>query len=132
MPERAYMDTLLDDLCQELRALGGSTPTIETIFIGGGTPSLLSESALETLLIGVASLVSLSPHCEITLEANPGSIESAKFRGFRQLGVNRLSIGIQSFNDAHLQALGRIHSADEANRRWPSRSEPDSTISIWT
>lgn len=116
MPERAYVDTLLDDLRQELQALGGPTPTIETIFIGGGTPSLLSESALETLLIGVASQVSLSPHCEITLEANPGSIESAKFRGFRQLGVNRLSIGIQSFNDAHLQALGRIHSADEAKQ----------------
>lgn len=116
IPEQTYIQALLDDLCYELQALRGGKPTIETIFIGGGTPSLLSESALEALLSGVASQVTLSPDCEITMEANPGSIESAKFHGFRQLGINRLSIGIQSFNDAHLKALGRIHDAEEARR----------------
>lgn len=116
IPEQAYIETLLEDLRGELQALGKQKPIIETIFIGGGTPSLLSEKALNALFSGLASQVELSPCCEITLEANPGSIESAKFRGFRQLGINRLSIGIQSFNDAHLQALGRIHSADEARQ----------------
>jgi putative oxygen-independent coproporphyrinogen III oxidase len=116
IPEQAYIETLLEDLRGELQALGKQKPIIETIFIGGGTPSLLSEKALNALFTGLANQVELSPCCEITLEANPGSIESAKFQGFRQLGVNRLSIGIQSFNDAHLQALGRIHSADEARQ----------------
>lgn len=116
IPEQAYIETLLEDLRGELQALGKQKPIIETIFIGGGTPSLLSEKALNALFTGLANQVELSPCCEITLEANPGSIESAKFRGFRQLGINRLSIGIQSFNDAHLQALGRIHSADEARQ----------------
>lgn len=116
IPEEAYIETLLEDLHSDLQTLVKRKPTIETIFIGGGTPSLLSEKALAALLSGIASQVELSPYCEITLEANPGSIESRKFQAFRQLGINRLSIGIQSFNDAHLQAIGRIHSADEARQ----------------
>ncbi|RLA55884.1 MAG: YggW family oxidoreductase, partial [Gammaproteobacteria bacterium] len=88
--------------------------TIETLFIGGGTPSLFSTNAIRRLLQGIAALVPLSPTLEATMEANPGSAEADKFAGFRDAGINRLSLGIQSFDDAHLQSLGRIHNSDQA------------------
>jgi len=115
LPEQAYINALLTDLQHELELLGGVRP-LHSIFMGGGTPSLFSAAALARLLIGVKQLLPFDERCEITLEANPGTFESAKFQEFRALGINRLSIGIQSFNDSHLQQLGRVHSAAEAQR----------------
>ena len=112
-PEQQYISVLLKDLQQDLRLL--DTPvTFRSIFIGGGTPSLFSAGAFEDLLTGIAKLVTLPEDLEITLEANPGTFESNKFAAYRALGINRLSIGIQSFNPHHLQRLGRVHSAEEA------------------
>ena len=89
---------------------------VYTVFFGGGTPSLLSGASITEILRNVRMLLPLDIGAEITLEANPGTVEAARFAAYREAGVNRLSMGIQSFNDAHLQALGRIHSADEAKR----------------
>ncbi|WP_150046269.1 radical SAM family heme chaperone HemW [Methylomonas rhizoryzae] len=113
LPEERYIAALLDDLRVEIAALP-QPRRIESIFMGGGTPSLFSAAALERLLKGVKALVELADDCEITLEANPGTFESAKFSAYRELGINRLSIGIQSFDDAQLARLGRVHNAEEA------------------
>ncbi|WP_305909791.1 radical SAM family heme chaperone HemW [Methylomarinum sp. Ch1-1] len=115
LQESRYIDALLNDLRGELALLETPRP-IDSIFIGGGTPSLFSASSLEYLLNGVQKYATLSDHAEITLEANPGTFESSKFADFHNIGINRLSIGIQSFNDRHLQALGRVHNAAEALR----------------
>ena len=114
IPERAYVDALIADLQSALPLIWGRP--VVSVFFGGGTPSLLSPAAIDELLAAFRALAMLSPDAEITLEANPGAIEVARFAGFRAAGVNRLSLGIQSFNDAHLQALGRIHGAAEAKR----------------
>ena len=113
LPESRYIQTLLTDLETDL-ALLPKPGTITSIFMGGGTPSLFSADALNALLDGVKARVNLATDCEITLEANPGTFESAKFKAYRDLGINRLSIGIQSFNDTHLKQLGRVHNATEA------------------
>jgi len=110
--EKRYIQALIADLQTELPNIWGRR--VHTIFIGGGTPSLLSPAGLDELLSHVRALIPLEPHAEITLEANPGSVEATKFREFAQLGVNRVSLGIQSFNDRHLKSLGRIHNASEA------------------
>ena len=110
--EKRYIQALIADLQTELPNIWGRR--VHTIFIGGGTPSLLSPAGLDELLSHVRALIPLEPHAEITLEANPGSVEAAKFKEFAQLGVNRVSLGIQSFNDRHLKFLGRIHNASEA------------------
>jgi oxygen-independent coproporphyrinogen-3 oxidase len=110
--EKRYIQALIADLQTELPNIWGRR--VHTIFIGGGTPSLLSHAGLDELLSHVRALIPLEPHAEITLEANPGSVEAAKFKEFAQLGVNRVSLGIQSFNDRHLKSLGRIHNASEA------------------
>jgi oxygen-independent coproporphyrinogen-3 oxidase len=110
--EKRYIQALIADLQTELPNVWGRR--VHTIFIGGGTPSLLSHAGLDELLSHVRALIPLEPHAEITLEANPGSVEAAKFKEFAQLGVNRVSLGIQSFNDRHLKSLGRIHNASEA------------------
>lgn len=112
LPEDDYIEALMADLESELGDIQGRE--IETIFIGGGTPSLFSADALKRILSGVAERTPLAPGAEITMEANPGTFEQARFAGFREAGVNRLSIGIQSFSDTQLSALGRIHNADEA------------------
>jgi len=114
LPEDAYVAALLADLEAALPRIWGRP--VLTVFIGGGTPSLISVRALDALLAGVRARVPLAADAEITLEANPGTAEAAKFAGFRAAGVNRLSLGIQSFNDRHLAALGRIHDAGEARR----------------
>lgn len=114
LPEDAYVAALLADLEAALPRIWGRP--VLTVFIGGGTPSLISVRALDTLLAGVRARVPLAADAEITLEANPGTVEAEKFAGFRAAGVNRLSLGIQSFNDRHLAALGRIHDAGEARR----------------
>ncbi len=112
--ERRYVDALIADLDRALPGIWGRR--VYTIFFGGGTPSLLSAAAIDEILGAVRARVTLDSAAEITMEANPGTFEADKFRGFRDAGVNRLSIGIQSFNDSHLQALGRIHGSDDARR----------------
>ena len=112
--QQPYIDALLADLDSQ-QAWWRDRP-IESIFIGGGTPSLFEGRWLGTLLEGVSNRATLSRHVEITLESNPGSAESSRFAEYRAAGVNRLSIGVQSFDDRALQALGRIHSGNEARR----------------
>lgn len=112
IPETAYIDALLADLADELPRVWGRT--ISTVFIGGGTPSLLSASGLDRLMSGIRALTALSPLAEVTMEANPGTFEQERFRHYRESGINRLSIGIQSFDQTALQTLGRVHSATEA------------------
>ncbi len=112
IPQEAYVDALLRDLEGDLE-LARNRP-VETLFIGGGTPSLFSPGAISRLLAGIGSLLQLSPDLEATMEANPGSAEAGKFAGFRAAGINRLSLGIQSFDEACLQALGRVHNSDQA------------------
>ncbi|WP_315287117.1 radical SAM family heme chaperone HemW [Pseudomonas oleovorans] len=114
LPEEEYVDALLADLDADLQHVHGRPLT--SIFFGGGTPSLFSDRALGRLLEGVERRIAFAPDIEITLEANPGTFEQAKFKGYRSLGINRLSIGVQSFQEAKLKALGRIHNGDEAIR----------------
>lgn len=112
LPEAAYVDALLADLELELPRIWGRT--VHTVFFGGGTPSLFSADAIEKILTGAAALVKLAPNAEITLEANPGTVEHDRFEAYRAAGVNRISLGIQSFNDRHLQRLGRVHDGRQA------------------
>lgn len=114
IPEKEYVAALVRDLEMALPLIWGRK--VYTVFFGGGTPSLLSGESIAEILRQVRMLLPLDMNAEITLEANPGTVEAGKFALFRDAGVNRLSLGIQSFNDAHLKALGRIHSADEAKR----------------
>jgi len=114
LPEAAYIDALRQDLELALPLIWGRK--VHSIFIGGGTPSLMSAGALDTLMAHVRALLPLEADAEITLEANPGTFEAEKFGAFRASGINRLSIGIQSFNEDHLRALGRIHDGAQARR----------------
>lgn len=112
LPEKAYIAALIADLEAALPQVWGRK--IVSVFFGGGTPSLLSGEGLDMLLTALRTRLPILPEAEITLEANPGTAESGKFAAFRAAGVNRLSLGIQSFNTEHLKALGRIHDGDEA------------------
>ncbi|MCS0589514.1 radical SAM family heme chaperone HemW [Massilia norwichensis] len=114
VPEQAYLDALRLDLEQSLPLIWGRK--IQTVFIGGGTPSLMSAAGLDRLLSDLRTLLPLEINAEITMEANPGTFEAEKFKAYRASGINRLSIGIQSFNGRHLQALGRIHDENEARK----------------
>jgi oxygen-independent coproporphyrinogen-3 oxidase len=114
LPERQYVDKLIGDLEAMLPSVWGRRLT--SVFIGGGTPSLFSPESIDGLLAAVRARLPLEPGAEITLEANPGTVEAGRFRGFRAAGVNRISLGVQSFDDAMLAALGRIHSVAEARR----------------
>jgi putative oxygen-independent coproporphyrinogen III oxidase len=113
MPESTYIDALLNDLAFDLERYAITRP-IHSIFIGGGTPSLFSPESLDRLIAGIRQRVKFEETLEITLEANPGTFESEKFKEFNKLGINRLSIGIQSFNDDLLGKLGRVHSGQNA------------------
>jgi len=113
-PEAAYVDALVNDLELALPDLWGRR--VYSVFFGGGTPSLFSAASIETLISAFRARLPLAADCEITLEANPGTFEAEKFRDYRKAGVNRLSIGIQSFDPDHLKALGRIHDDREARR----------------
>ena len=112
LPEARYLDALLADLDASLPLVWGRT--VHSIFLGGGTPSLFSPDAIARLLSDLRARLRLEADCEITLEANPGTFEKDRFRAFRAAGVTRLSVGVQSFNDAHLQALGRVHNRAQA------------------
>ena len=114
VPHDDYVAHLLADLDADLPLTAGRT--IETIFIGGGTPSLLSSEAMQNLLDGVRARLPLSADAEITMEANPGTVEADRFSGYQRAGVNRISIGVQSFSAEKLERLGRIHGPDEAKR----------------
>ena len=120
--EGDYVAALLEDLRQQLSSGGSDSDStrllkrdLTSVFIGGGTPSLFSGGAIGELLEGIDQLMSLS-NAEVTLESNPGSAESSRYSDYRAAGVNRLSIGVQSFNDASLKQLGRIHDADQARQ----------------
>lgn len=112
LPQKAYIDALLADLDQQLPQIWGRS--LSSIFIGGGTPSLLAPERLDELLAGVRARLPFHDGIEVTMEANPGTIEAGRFAEFRATGVNRLSMGIQSFNDQFLQKLGRIHGSQQA------------------
>ena len=112
LPEQRYINALMADLEAAVPLVWGRT--VHSIFIGGGTPSLFSPQAIDQLLSGVRARLRLESDCEITLEANPGTFEKDRFRAFRSAGVTRLSIGVQSFNDAHLKTLGRVHNGAQA------------------
>lgn len=114
VPQEAYVDALLADLESALPSVWGRK--VSSIFIGGGTPSLFSDAAIDTLLAGIRARLPLLPDAEVTLEANPGTFERARFAGYFAAGVNRLSLGVQSFDVAKLAALGRVHNVDEARR----------------
>ena len=113
-PEAEYVDALIADLELALPSIWGRR--VFSVFIGGGTPSLFSAAAIDRLLAAIRARVPLAPGAEVTLEANPGTFEQERFVGFRAAGINRLSLGIQSFEPKHLAALGRVHDAEEARR----------------
>jgi oxygen-independent coproporphyrinogen-3 oxidase len=112
LPDGEYVDALLRDLDSELTLV--QDRELKSVFIGGGTPSLFSGAEIARLITGVRARLALSLNCEITLEANPGSVEASRFAEYRGAGVNRLSIGVQSFRDPRLVVLGRVHRASEA------------------
>ena len=112
--EQRYIKALVTDLETELPNIWGRQ--VHSIFIGGGTPSLLSPEGMDQLLSAVRARINLEPDAEITMEANPGSVEAEKFAAFAKCGINRVSLGIQSFQDEQLKALGRIHNGEEAKR----------------
>ncbi len=112
LPEQRYIDALMADLESSLPLIWGRS--VHSIFIGGGTPSLFSPKAIDDLLGGLRARLRLTPDCEITLEANPGTFEKNRFRAFRSAGVTRLSVGVQSFDDDHLKVLGRVHDRAQA------------------
>ncbi|MCK5354040.1 MAG: radical SAM family heme chaperone HemW [Methyloprofundus sp.] len=115
LPENDYINALLKDLARDVEQFQETRP-LQSIFMGGGTPSLFSAQQIQRLLTGIQGIIPFIDNIEITLEANPGTFESEKFVDYRAIGINRLSIGIQSFNDQHLKRLGRVHSAKEAIR----------------
>ena len=112
LPEARYLDALRADLEQALPLVWGRQ--VHSIFIGGGTPSLFSPQGIERLLSDIRARLKLTADCEVTLDANPGTFEKDRFRAFRSAGVTRLSVGVQSFNDAHLKAIGRVHDSAQA------------------
>ena len=117
LPEEEYITALLADLDQDLQLLQGQPEReLHSIFIGGGTPSLLSGAAYQRLFDGLRARMTFSADCEVTLEANPGTLEQGRFAAYRAAGINRLSLGVQTFQPEQLEVLGRIHSAEEAGR----------------
>lgn len=112
LPEARYLDALMADLEAALPLVWGRS--VHSIFIGGGTPSLFSPQSIDRLIGDIRARLPLAADCEITLEANPGTFEKNRFHAFRAAGVTRLSVGVQSFNDRHLKALGRVHDRAQA------------------
>ena len=128
LDQDGYIDALIADLESALPLIWGRR--VQTVFMGGGTPSLFSPAHIDRLLRALDARLKLNPDAEITLEANPGTLEIAQFAGYRAAGVNRLSIGVQSFHPGHLSALGRIHGADEARRAAEQASRHFDTFNL--
>ena len=128
VPEQRYIDALMADLEAALPLIWGRS--VHSIFIGGGTPSLFSPAAIDRLIGDIRARVPLEADCEITLEANPGTFEKDRFRAFRAAGVTRLSVGVQSFNDRHLKALGRVHDRAQALAAVQEASEAFDTFNL--
>ena len=128
LDQDGYIDALIADLESALPLIWGRR--VQTVFMGGGTPSLFSPAHIDRLLRALDARLKLNPDAEITLEANPGTLEIAQFAGYRAAGVNRLSIGVQSFNSGHLSALGRIHGTDEARRAAEQASRHFDTFNL--
>jgi oxygen-independent coproporphyrinogen-3 oxidase len=128
LPEDGYVDALVADLESAIPQVWGRR--IHTVFVGGGTPSLFAPASIDRLLTAIRTRLPLLPDAEITLEANPGTFEIERFRGFRAAGVNRLSIGVQSFDAAKLQAIGRVHGPDEARRAIDAASGLFDTVNV--
>ena len=128
LPEAQYLDALCADLESSLPLIWGRR--VSSIFIGGGTPSLFSPAGIDRLLSDIRARVPLEPGAEVTLEANPGTFERERFKAFRAAGVNRLSIGVQSFDDQALQRLGRVHSAAQARAAILEAREAFDTFNI--
>ncbi|AQR65232.1 YggW family oxidoreductase [Aquaspirillum sp. LM1] len=128
LDQDGYIDALIADLESALPLIWGRR--VQTVFMGGGTPSLFSPAHIDRLLRALDARLKLNPDAEITLEANPGTLEIAQFAGYRAAGVNRLSIGVQSFNSGHLSALGRIHGATEARRAAEQASRHFDTFNL--
>ncbi len=128
LDQNGYIDALIADLESALPLIWGRR--VQTVFMGGGTPSLFSPAHIDRLLRALDARLKLNPDAEITLEANPGTLEIAQFAGYRAAGVNRLSIGVQSFDPGHLSALGRIHGADEARRAAEQASRHFDTFNL--
>jgi putative oxygen-independent coproporphyrinogen III oxidase len=128
LPEARYLDALFADLECALPQVWGRR--VVSVFIGGGTPSLFSPESIESLIAGIRARLPLEPGCEITLEANPGTFERERFRAFRAAGVTRLSVGVQSFDDAHLAAIGRVHDSAQARAAVEEASEAFETFNI--
>ena len=114
LPEAEYLQALEMDLVATLPQIWGRP--IHTVFIGGGTPSLLSAQAMERIMGMLRQLLNIAPDTEVTLEANPGTVEAQRFKDFASVGINRISLGVQSFHDGALQRLGRIHDSEQARR----------------
>jgi len=128
LPQRRYVDALIADLEASLPFVWGRR--VHTIFIGGGTPSLFAPEEIERLLAAIRARLPLEPGCEITLEANPGTFERERFHAFRAAGVNRLSIGVQSFDDARLVDLGRVHDSGQARAAVAEAKDAFETFNI--
>jgi oxygen-independent coproporphyrinogen-3 oxidase len=128
IPEKEYVDALVADLEASLADVWGRR--IQSIFIGGGTPSLFKPSSIDHLLTAIRTRIHVNAEAEITMEANPGTFEAERFLGYREAGVNRLSIGVQSFDDAKLAAHRRIHGGDEARRAVASALEIFGNVNI--
>jgi oxygen-independent coproporphyrinogen-3 oxidase len=128
LPESLYLDALRADLEASLPLVWGRP--VHSIFIGGGTPSLFSPEGIGRLVSDLRARLPLVPDCEITLEANPGTFEKERFHAFRAAGVTRLSVGVQSFNDTHLRALGRVHNAAQAHAAVLEASQAFETFNI--
>ena len=112
LPEKAYIEAVLHDFSSDMALVQATA--VQTVFLGGGTPSLMSGDTVKALLSGLQRLLPWAPNAEVTLEANPGASEAEKFLAYRTAGVNRLSLGVQSFDDAHLKRLGRVHGRHDA------------------
>ncbi len=128
VPEARYLDALVADLEAALPQVWGRR--VSSVFIGGGTPSLFSAAGIERLIADIRARLPLEPGCEITLEANPGTFERERFRAFRAAGVTRLSVGVQSFDDGLLHAVGRVHDAAQARAAVAEASEAFDTFNI--
>ena len=128
LPEQLYLDALCADLESSLPLVWGRQ--VHSIFLGGGTPSLFSPEGIARLISDLRARLPLVPDCEITMEANPGTFEKDRFHAFRQAGVTRLSVGVQSFNDSHLKALGRVHNAEQAMAAVQEAAQAFNTFNI--